>query len=78
MRKWKKKIRFEIIIFQMALEDKQIVQLPNTIHQQIRHLFNYIRAALFESVEFYTWHCTRCIYIYIYVYASKNLSPLQS
>lgn len=51
----KKKIRFEIIIFQMALEDKQIVQLPNTIHQQIRHLFNYNgRAALFESVEFYT------------------------
>ena len=39
----------------MALEDKQIAQLPNTIHQQIRHLFNYSeRAALFESVEFYT------------------------
>lgn len=53
-RKEKKK-SFEIIIFQMALEDKQIVQLPNTIHQQIRHLFSYNgRAALFESVEFYT------------------------
>lgn len=62
----------------MALEDKQIVQLPNTIHQQIRHLFNYIRAALCQLNFIRDTAHAVYTYIYIYVYASKNLSPLQS